>query len=494
MSDHKGHTLFRQSSLLLVSLVISGIFTLLVSVTIARFLGPSEYGVYALIFSIQTIVGIFAFFNLGPAMAKYIAESSAYGDPRQMWISKIGLSIIAVASVASAVIYVLLSYPLGFWLYGDLAITSLIPFSALVVISAAFQGAVFGIVQGMKRLRYMMWMQISVPAINLGFIIALIPELGIAGAFIASSAAQAIVAISMLIGLSRKGFRVLTPVPPEFRSDILRKLVNFSLPYTLSSVIVTPMYWLGNTELEFIAGFAAIGLFAVANTMHNMFLVLPYSVLQLLFPKISELSVRSMELVRSTVVNIVHSATILFFPIFLAAALFSRNIIDILYGSSYEGASEIAYTMVALSFFISISGLIGSALLGLGRMWLSLRLDIVFFISFVLTLFLTVPNLGLFGLGLTFSCAWALRLMALIYITKRHLGISLIREYKIFLVSALIFIVDAYFMFTYPEMGWILSLLLLLIGISIMALLGRKVYASFMHRVMSKVRMPNKLD
>ena len=483
MSDQHRSSLFRQSYTILTSMIISGVFTLLVSISLARFLGPTEFGLYALVFSIQTVFGTIAFFYTGPAMAKFIAESPADGDLRQRWIAKIGLIMISVSSLITALAYVALSNPIGSNLYGNPDIIVLIPFSALVVVSSAFQGAAFGIVQGLKKIRYMALIQISVPMLNLLLIFILVPLIGISGAFLASATAQAIVAISMLLLLSRKGFSMLTPVPKSFRPEMFKKLLSFSLPSTMSSLLTVPMYWLGNTEMEYLAGLGAVGLFAVAYTLHNMFLVLPNSVILPLFPKISELSMKSMSLVRDSIASVTHKISILFFPVFLAAGLFSKIIIDIFYGSSYAGASEMAYIMISLCYFLALSGVIGAVIMGLGRMWLGLSLDVIFTTSFIIILFFAIPTFGAIGLSLTYSCAWGIRLTMLLFVTNRKFGIDFSRIGGIIGVSAAIFITCGYLLFSYPEVGLGLNVLLFVLGASIMAAIGWKTYVSFFRRV-----------
>ena len=484
MSDGHKNSLFRESTYVLISMIVSGVFTFLISVSLARILGPEEFGIYALVVSTQMVVFSVAFFGIGPAISKFIAEVSTDETLRKRRIAKIGIGFTILLSSFTSLVYVALSSPIGLGLYGEAEIVFLIPFSALVVISSAFQGTVFGIVQGMRRLSYIVWMQVAPPSASLLLVLLIVPSVGLAGAFIAASVAQTIASLAMLILLSRRGFSILVKVPPEFRKSTLKKVFGFSLPSTLSSLLQLPMYWLGNTALTFTVGLAAVGLFAVARTLYAALLVLPNAIIIPLFPKISEMSTMSMEYIQATMVKTVHHASILLFPVFFAAAIFSGLIIDVAYGGYYDNAAGVTMIMLFLCYFAAIMGVLGTLLTGMGRMWLGLLLDVIYSISFVIALLIIVPSFGLIGLGLTFVISTGLRLIALACVVRRTYRFDFSQTYGVMAVVASIFLIEGYLMLSYSSIGLVLNLILFIVGMSIMLLVGRKVYVSFAKRIL----------
>jgi len=401
-----------------LALVLWGGLSVLLSITIARHLGVTDFGVYSIIVGLQSMFGIAAGFGLGTAVAKFLAEYRRR-DPSVIGrYAKTALVLAMITSSASIIIYISLSNIIGVGLYGEPEIVDLIPFSSLVVVTTAFYSLAFGMIQGCQRIRMMAAVQVAVPIVNLALIIPLMILLGTRGVFISYFVAQGLV---FLVGFFSIETRMLHCVKEPIRiwgDDVAKKIINFALPGMIAGLLVSPVYWIGSTQLVLVEGFSAMGLFAAAFVFFNALSMIPQAVVIPLMPRVSELSVANMEQVDLTVSRALRFVALFTFPIFFGIALFDRQIITFLYGNAYSQASAAMYLLVVASYFSATLAMIGSMFTGLGRMWLALALNLVWALSFIILTVALLPWMGLVGLGASYALSYVL-FAAVVFLVAR---------------------------------------------------------------------------
>lgn len=489
--NHSGKKsdLFSQSLYILLSLCVSNIIAFCISIIIARSLGPHDFGIYSLVISTQTIIFTIASLNLGNAISKFIAELPEEQSIQQRWIARIGIEISIVNSCVVSFLYFLLSDFIGINIFQEMKIVSLIPFSALVIISSSIQTIIFGIAQGLKNMRIIMTMQISIQAIILLLLPILIPIIDSRAPFVAIFIAQLMVSFFVLRRLSKNGYSLSIKIPSTHRASLIKMILNYSVPGMFSALLVNPIYWIGNTQLVLIKGFQEMALFSIAFMFYAVLLsILPNSIILPFFPRISQFSRISISYIRDITETIIEKASLIFLPIFLFLAIFSMPILNILYGSVYLDAAEISFVMISTGYFCSIAAIIGSMLMGIGKMRMVLMLNIIWAISFLSVVFILVPLFGVIGLGLTYSFSYGFQVIIAFILSYEYIRLNLKRISRILLVAIFLFIVDWIIINYIIVAGQIIMITALFIfNLLLLFILYKKIYSEFLSRIIFHV-------
>lgn len=475
----------RKSMLMLFALVLAGILSILISTVIARTVGVEEFGIYSLTVSIQAVVVLFAGFAMGTATAKYVAEAKVRDVEEAQAFAKTALVLVVVLSITCSAIYVMLAGPIGEGLYDEPKISSLIPFSALVVGSAAVYSTVFGVAQGCQRVRLLATMQVSNLALVLVSVTLLVSSFGTKGAFLAYFMAQSAVAIAALAWTNRRLLHFSSARVTLRNSTYVKRLFGFALPGVTASSVVGPIYWLGYTELALVAGFGVLGYFSVAMVFFQSLTVLPNSIVIPLIPKISELSVgEASRHIAPLVAGSLRSASIMLLPLFLGVGIFSKEIVEILYGSDYSPASESVYAMSAAAYFFALAAVLGAAIAGLGRMWLGLGINFIWAIIFLALVFFLVPAWGAAGLGTAFALSYAIHLANSFYFVQRRLRMDLRGAYLSPFVAGAFFVGGIFVLDITDLWGYAARFAMLLAVLAYIGIFERKVLSSFVRELL----------
>lgn len=450
---------------MLMSLSTAGILSLVISVTVARSLGVTTFGAYSLIVSVQSVVGLFAGFGLGTAAGRFVAKYTEKDEQMASQVAETVLKIVVVTSIVASGIYIGLAKLIGDGLYGRPEIVALIPFSALVVFSSAILSTTIGLLQGRQRIRLLASVQIGSPLISLLLILVLIETARTEAVFVSFFFGQLSVSLVSLYLLDRRDLRFLKARWQSFVSPVTRELMMFVVPAVMGSLIVLPIYWLGNTELSVFSGLDSVGYFGVGMVFFQALIILPNSIVIPLVPRVSQLSVSTGNEIELLVSRAMRYSSVLLFPIMFGVAMFSRQTIGFLYGSQFVPASEAAFIMVFASYFFALAAILGGMLIGVGRMWVGLGLNASWAVVFVAVSALsTVEHLGAVGLALAFLVSYGLHLILSLVVSLRVLNIEIRGIYSTASLSTLAFVVGFLFVRGFPGLSIVGSLIVLVLG------------------------------
>jgi len=473
-----GLSALKSNAIMLISLSSAGFLSLLVSIDIARSLGVEEFGVYSMIISIQTIFSLFAGFSIGTAAGKYVSEYRVRNEVQAREFAKTGLVLLFLFSAISFCVYLMLADVIGNQLYHTPSIVGLIPLSGMVMFSTAAWSTVIGIAQGCQRIRLLAFMQVASPGLSLLTIVLLLPYFGMNGIFIGFFVSQSVVSGVAITSLNASDFPFLAHQTKILDPVVGRKLLSFAVPSVIASLIVGPVYWFGNTTLTLTNGFEALGFFAVAVVFFQSLGVLSNSITIPLVPKVSELSVGSSERVEILVSGTFKAGSSLIFPIVFGMALFSGYIVSFLYGPKYSTSREMVYLMVTASYFAILSSIVSAMIIGIGRMWVNLTLDIVWAVSFVVIALVAISPYGGAGLAVAYTGSYAIFLIAKLAVSKRVLNLDLSGVNRIVAVSGLFFLLGYIVNFYSSGSNLAINLALLLIGTIVLLGISRNLRLS----------------
>jgi O-antigen/teichoic acid export membrane protein len=145
--------------------------------------------------------------------------------------------------------------------------------------------------------------------------------------------------------------------------------------------------------------------------------------------------VRSRDLVKNLVAQSIQLANVIALPILLVVAMFSNYIIVLLYGDGYSAASRSVYPLVLACLFYLSTSIINAMLIGLGKTWVALGLNSGWTLSFVVSIYVLVPSLGLVGLSYAFTISYGLLAVVSFYVADQFLGLNFKCTYSIVAAS-----------------------------------------------------------
>lgn len=465
------------STMIFFSMSIAGALSIAISTFVARWLGASDFGIYSVLVSVQGVVILLASFSMGTAIAKHIAEYRFSDEARALSFAKSGLVLVSILSAGVCVVYTALSSVIGDLLYRESAIVDLVPFSALVVFSTSIFVMAVGMVQGCQRFRLLSMMQISSPLLSLVSISVLLPMMGVRGIFVGYFVSQLTVSSAVFAVINRRGFRFISGHLELGRhSIVLSKLYSFALPAVLGSAMVIPIIWVANTELALTAGFREMGYFAVAFVFYQALIVIPNAIAVPMMPRISQLTVESMGEIKMLVAKVMRILSIGLFPLLFGCALFSKLIVETLYGAGYSASVEAMYLMTCTVYFYALGSVIGTMVTGMGRMWLGLGLNALWAAMFLASVFLVVPELGAKGLALSYVVSYGLFMVPVFLASRRFLHVE-VTGIRLPAASAIVlFSIGFLLQNEMPGYGLLANIALFVGGVCLFYIIGRDVF------------------
>lgn len=391
---------------------------LFAAILAARFLGKSGYGELGIIQSTAAMFGAFASISLGLTATKNIAEFRKQDPDRAGRV--LGLTIVAGVLSGAIIGLALLVFarPFATQVLSAPHLAGVLRLSTVMVVLITVNGVQIAALTGLENFADVAKVSAvqgvtSFPAIVVGT--WLWGLWGAVGGMIVMSAATW-VAGEILLQRACTTARVKVHYL-ENRSE-WPLLWSFSFPVVLSTVIVYPVMWVGNTLLvNRPGGYAEMGAFNAAWHLRKVIIFFPFILNQVLFPILSNVySSRSQarKLFLASL-GIVSAISLVFaLPLILFSPLIMRT-----FGSGFEGSWRVLVFLALSSIFMATTSVADVVIWSSGRMWASFFLKLVWGGIFIAAA-VVLLRYGAEGLSLAYLVSYAaLLLLSLAYIFSR---------------------------------------------------------------------------
>jgi O-antigen/teichoic acid export membrane protein len=398
---------------------------MIVSIVLARALGPERFGLYALVTTIVTFTFLFARLGVGDTVRRYMAELDGrdlrwLGAALAGWGLRIGISAALVAAVA----LMLAAGPLSsFFRSSELSGYLLIGAAGLLPTAAA--SVLRNLQRGLQHWRALLWLNLATSPLWVGgCALAVWSGAGIAGVLVVGIAVEIInVGVLALWAKREMGWpRLRTPLPAGLHSRVLR--YNFGLAFL---IVMNVIVW-QRSELLFLGRFSGpeqVAYYAVPFSLtQRLSEVLPGALLGVLLPSLSFAygaadTARFGEILSSAA----RYLAMLALPICAFGIPLAGAGVRLLYGTAYMPAVPVLQILLAASIF-GVAGQAASAALlgmeaqswllktGLAAVALSLALD-----------FLLIPRWGAIGAAIANAvtqASWAVAVSAPLWRRVSH--------------------------------------------------------------------------
>jgi len=421
--------------------ILSTIISAIASIVIARLLGPGLYGQYALALVVPQILFLFADLGINQGLIKFSASLRTNGETgRITQLIKYGMllkaligTIIFIVNFAFADYFatILLSRPdIGPYIrIASIAIIFQIIFttatSAFVGLDKTEYNALTTNMQAVAKAI------VSVALVLLGLSVA-----GAVMGYVASYIIAAIVGTGMLFLLLKKHLKA------ENRSNFgheLKILISYGIPLYMSVLLVGFIPSYQNLILAMFTSDTDIGNLKAATNFITLITLVSTPIVTALLPAFSKLNTTSNGKTNDFFKLANKYTTLLILPIAVLIMIFSNEIVQIIYGSTYQSASLFLLMYCPVYFLVGIGYLtLNSLFNGLGETRIVLKTTLINVSTFIILAPLLARIYGVPGLIVAFLVSHAVGTVYEAYMARTKFKIEFAIKQpiiKIYLVS-----------------------------------------------------------
>lgn len=393
------------------------LYTLVLSIAAARFLGPDLLGRQSFIAFVALSIGTLCSGGLSVAIQRFVGDTlGARDSPRLRGLSRWGWRVqallAAIGAAAVVLIGILGASPQAAWILAGVA-----------CFAVSVQTAPSAVLTGAQR-----WREATVIGLVTGGIAvpAVIAVLALGGGVTGMFAVEAAVAVANLTWtglLARRLLRGLTDhVEPP--GEIARRTARFALQATLSTVLTLVLF----TRSEFFflerwSSDAEIALYSIAYAAQAALVLVPSALAAVMLPAFATLvGAGEMHRLRSGYARSLRLITYVSVPLTAAAVALGPALLLAVYGEHYAGTRPVLLIMVAALPIFPLMAAANGLLFALGRPRPSLIAGaIAAVVNLVLDIAL-IPRLDAVGAAIANTGGQATVALAILAYAHRQVG------------------------------------------------------------------------
>ncbi len=397
-----------------VSFVLSGYAT---HIGLGRFLGPADYGIYAVVISLMTMVNLILSTGIPQAVSKYVAHQ----DGNELHVKKTAQNMQLTFSLVLFLIYYYFADQLAIML-NDPGLTPYLRLSSLIVPAYALQALYIGYFNGLKEYGKQSLMVILYSVFKvvfiLGFAVTSYALYGAITGFIISS-----VAVFAL------GFFFVRSTDKKFQSSSnkstlisARTILDFATPIIFYSVATNLIM---SFDLFFVKAYLTdmdVGIYSAVSTISKVPFYIIAGIYGALFPAISSMSVHNdrsqmtMHIIRS-----VKYSMLVLVPSTLFVVIFSKQVLSFLFSEQYSaGSTSLGVLTIGMGFF-GLFSLFTTVINGIGQPRVSMFMSLIVLVLDIFLNQLFIPSYGVVGAAMAtcISCLIGLAI-SFLYVYRKY--------------------------------------------------------------------------
>ncbi len=379
---------------------LSFALTLLVTHAIS----PSRFGLYAIALATVIIAQPAAVLGLDVGAVRFVALHAAEGDePGARGSFQVAFAIVAVVSVLLTVAL----YAGAPWLAASAfhkpQAAELIRLISLALPALALARVVVGSLQGLGLMGYAAWVNplrvlatvlVTVPLLALGF-----GARGVAIAFVPPAWAALAVSLALLVRALPNAFR---PSPATWRP---RRMLAFSLPQTLTTMLLQVILWTDMLVLGRMRAAAEVAVYAICQRLLSPAQIVSTATGQMFAPRIAAEDARGDRrtlgrmLKRVTYWNLAASI-----PVFALLLVIPGPLLH-LFGSAYSAGATALVILAAGQLFNAATGPLGQVINMSGHPYITLANNAVVAALNVVGCLFLIPRYGIVGAAASTTAA-----------------------------------------------------------------------------------------
>ncbi len=418
-------TIVKGAGIFIVGTIISRVLTYITRIFIARYFGSEDYGLFNLGLSIIGFSLVFCLVGLPLGVRRYIAYHYTKGE-NSIVKGVIILSLLisgGISVVVSGLIF-LLSDEISESVFHYPAFGYALKIFAISIPFAALNQILISVFIGFKKLKYMVYTdRILSNFFKLIFILIFgLLGYGIVGLAMGNTLGLLLTFFVALYFLEKKVFSLKTNIKPIF---LKKELIFFSIPLMLSSLMNSILARVDTLMLGYFRSAREVGIYNAAIPTSQLLYMVTSSLGMLLIPVLTELYAKNQKDSLKTVYKtVVKWAVYLNLPIFLIISIFSKQVLNIMFGSEYM-SGYLALSILSIGFFVNTISFGADSLLAMAK-----KTPAIFMASFIASTlniilnFSLIPFYGIVGAAIATSSSYLAYSTVLIIYSWYKIGIS----------------------------------------------------------------------
>ena len=379
-------SIFKNTSWLSVSQVVTSVCAFLWTIIIARYLGVADYGVVSFAISFTGLLGIVM--DLG--MSTYITREIA---KNRNLLSKYVNNIFIFKLILAIFLFLISAFLLCLLGYSNLTILVTLIFS-VELIFMSMVGFLIGVFQAFEKVKY----QAIGGILNSGLLLISILltiklDLGVIA-----------IAMAYVIGyLAFFSFMFVNYIRsfkfPSFELDIsfIKEVLISSAPFGLTNFFYTIYFSIDIVMLSYLVGDYATGLYKSAYNIINVFTTFFVVYQAVIFPVMSKFFKESRNLIKISYELSVKYLLLIIVPLSVDVYIYARPIMDLIYTNQYSLATAPVQILIWTVSFLFINGASSILLNAIDKEKTVTKIYIVAAIFNVILNFLLIPILSYNG-------------------------------------------------------------------------------------------------
>jgi O-antigen/teichoic acid export membrane protein len=399
------------------SVVLPQLYVLVLSVTAARFLGPTGMGRQSFIAFVEAAMILLLAQGLPTALMRQVGEALGLGRPGAVrsltawaWRLEAGAAVVGAALLVGA--GALGADPRGAWLFAGVAcalgILHCVPSALLIGLQRWRAATIAGIATGLLS--------------TVGTIAVLALGGGITGMFAVEAAASAVVLV-WTAALARRALDEVSPIASD-APDLRRRTIGIAWLASVGALLEL-IVWKRSEffVLDWFADDAELAYYSIAFGAAFAIVRLPATLAAVAAPAVANLfGAGELERIRRGFGRGLRLLVLVGFPVVALALALGSQLISAVWGAEYERAGDVFLIMAAASIALPVADLSYSLVVGVGRLRVPLVIDACAAVVNIALALLLIPRYGAVGAALANSGAQLAVALPLALYVRRLLG------------------------------------------------------------------------
>lgn len=427
----------KNTSVLLISQIISYSLAFFYTIYTARYLGVEGFGIISLALAITGIFGILM--DLGQTQLT-VREVSRNKNLASKYLNNIITIKFILSFVTFGVIFLvvnLIGYPQQ--------TSDVVYIITLSIIIGAFTGIFNSLFQAFEKMEYQsIGVIISSILMFTGVILIIFYKLNI----IAFASIYLIASIIVLIYSFSIFFKSFFLPKIEVDTDFWKSIIKKALPFGFASIFVTIYYMIDSVMLSIIVGNTAVGVYNAAYRLIFVFLSFYAVYIMAIFPVMSNFFENAKESLKFASNRSIKYMLIISIPISIGITMLADKIILLIYGTAYIASILALQILVWTIIFMFVNGICGNLLGAINKQPVMTKITaLAAVLNIGLNLFL-IPAYSFIGASAATVITEFTILPILIYVLLKtnYLDRSVLKGLPSIVVSNIIMLVVIYYL------------------------------------------------
>jgi O-antigen/teichoic acid export membrane protein len=388
--------LLKNTGFLFISKLISAIFTLSYTIYLARYLGPSDYGVIAYVLAFVGLITVVTDMGLYPLTIREIAKNK---DLTEKFLGntlsiKLLLCLITII-VIFAYVYTTTNFTEEYMCWKLIYVTVMV---TIYLLLKSYNDLFYAIYQGFEKITYVGIGYILINSIIFLWIIAgSFMSFDVTGMAWGFAIAGIISFLYNLAILSKKFFKPRLYFDIQTWDYIFREAVYFGFLIIFASI----SYKIDSIMIGYMGGEYLVGLYnAPYKVIEGLNYLIPTVIFAISYPIMSK-HFSNLDNLKNVYVAVFKSSLFLGLFISILVTIFAKYIILLLYGTDYVGSILVLKILIWSFFIICLNYPTHGILNAMGKQKLVARIS---FIGTLINVFLNallIPKYGIYGASIT---------------------------------------------------------------------------------------------